>query len=179
MDVLNRRNLLVGTTALVSVGALTTSTSAAVPAGSDPFEYEVTRTEAEWRELLSDFDYAILREGHTEEPRSSKLWAEAREGTYACKGCDLLHYKSDTKVNLLKGWAFFKGSEPNSQLMSQDYVLEYGSGPVSDENSGGNFTIEVHCRRCGSHTGHILLVDGNLLLHCINGASLTFTDANA
>jgi Conserved domain frequently associated with peptide methionine sulfoxide reductase len=173
MDVFNRRGLLTGTTALAGLTVLGTSTSASVPAGRDPFDYEVTRTEAEWREMLGD-DYAILREGRTEEPRSSPLWAEARQGTYACRGCDLLHYRSETKVNLLKGWLFFKGSEPNAQLMSQDT----GVADVDDEDPNGDFKIEVHCRRCGSHTGHIVLVDG-LLLHCVNGASLSFTDTAA
>ena len=174
MNVLNRRNLLTGTTALAGLAALTTSTNASVPAGSDPFDYEVTHTEAEWREMLGD-DYAILRDGGTEQPMSSPYWAEAREGTYACKGCGLENYKSITKVNLLKGWVFFQGSVPNSQLMSQDF----GFSPMGDDDSSqAGFTIEVHCRRCGSHTGHVLYVEGNVL-HCINGASLTFTDAHA
>jgi peptide-methionine (R)-S-oxide reductase len=166
MSEITRRNLLAGTTVLASLPGL--GAQASVPAGRDPFEYEVTRTEAEWRAMLGD-DYAILRDGETEEPRSSPLWAEARQGAYACRGCDLLQYQSLTKVHLLKGWAFFQRSEPNAQLMSQDVPSVMSDSPV---NAG--ITIEVHCRRCGSHMGHILLVEENLL-HCINGASLAFT----
>ncbi len=165
MSELTRRNLLAGTTVLAGLTGL--GAQASVPAGRDAFEYEITRTDAEWRARLGD-GYGILREGGTEEPRSSPLWAEARQGEYACRGCDLLQYHSMTKVHLLKGWAFFKGSEPNAQLMSQDVPAVMSDPPVNVD-----FTIEVHCRRCGSHMGHILLVEDNLL-HCINGASLTF-----
>lgn len=168
MTDLSRRDLLSGTTAIAGLTVLASSPAAAdVPAGSDPFDYEVTRTDAEWRELLGDA-YPILREGRTEERYSSDIWAEARQGTYTCAGCDLVHYTSRSKIALTKGWLFFRGSEPNAQLMSQDR----GFMAMTDEDSI-NFSIEVHCRRCGSHTGHILLVEGSVL-HCINGASLKF-----
>lgn len=170
MTDINRRNLLTGTTALAGVAAFAVSAEAKVSAGRDPFNYEVTRTEAEWRAMLGE-DFAILREGTTEKPFSSPLWADARQGTYACRGCDLLQYNSSTKVPLLKGWVFFKGSEPNAQLMSQDQI----PAAMSETPSDAGFGIEVHCRRCGSHMGHILLVSGDLL-HCINGAALAFTE---
>ncbi len=170
MTDINRRNLLTGT-ALVGLTALAAPAQATVSAGRDQFDYEVTRSEAEWRAMLGE-DFAILREGKTEKPLSSPLWAEARQGTYACRGCDLSQYDSLTKVPLLKGWVFFKGSEPNAQLMSQDHI----PAVMSETPSDVDFGIEVHCRRCGSHMGHILLVQGSVL-HCINGASLAFTEA--
>jgi len=129
---------------------------------------EVTRTDAEWRALLGD-DYGILREGKTEVPKSSPHWTEARDGSYACKGCDLEQYQSNAKVNLPKGWVFFTAGVANAQLMSQD-----GRAEMSDNQDAFDIFIEAHCRRCGSHMGHILLVDSKVL-HCINGASLTFT----
>lgn len=172
MAEIDRRNLIFGTTALASLAAVGAPIQAAVPAGRDQFDYEVTRTESEWRAMLGE-DYAILRGGETELPRSSALWAEARQGTYSCRGCELPQYDSVTKVNLLKGWAFFSASLPNSQMMSQDTVEA-----TSETPSEFDVAIEVHCRRCGSHMGHILQVEG-LLLHCINGASLTFTETAA
>jgi peptide-methionine (R)-S-oxide reductase len=173
MSEINRRHLLTGTAAAATSFTVFGSTARAdVPAGRDPYDYEITRTEAEWRDQLGD-DYAILRGGATEQPRSSPLWAEARAGDYACRGCDLPQYKSTTKVNLLKGWVFFQGSEPNAQLMSQDDGSVMGDAPEAK-----TITIETHCRRCGSHMGHILLVEGNIL-HCINGASLKFTSTEA
>lgn len=172
MTEMSRRQLLSQTTMLAGAVAIGAPVQADVPAGRDAFDYEVTRSEAEWRALLGE-DFGILREGKTEVPRSSPLWAEAREGTYSCRGCELLQYKSSTKINLLTGWLFFSTSEPNAQLMSQD------SPPWSDEESPKSdfdAVIEVHCRRCGSHMGHILLIEGRVL-HCINGASLTFSEA--
>lgn len=170
MTEINRRHLMTGTAVLAGLNALGASAEASVPAGRDPFDYEIVRSDAEWRDMLGD-DFAILRDGKTELPRSSALWAEARQGTYACRGCDLLQYHSNTKINLLKGWAFFSSSEPNAQLMSQDTSPAMSDGPQREIFDA---TIEVHCRRCGSHMGHILLVEDRVL-HCINGASLSFT----
>ena len=167
---LNRRNLLIGTSALAGAAALGSQAQAEVPAGRDPFDYEITRTEAEWRAMLSEEEYVILRDGGTEFPHTSPLAEETGDGTYACKGCDLLHYESVAKVILDKGWVFFIGSVANSQLTSQDAFAEMGDG--------SEFAIETHCRRCGSHIGHILPVEGQAL-HCINGAALTFTPAAA
>lgn len=172
MTHLHRRALLTSSAVFAGLTALGTKGAAAVPAGRDAFDYEVTRTEAEWRARLGDA-FPILREGKTERQRSSPLWAEAREGDYLCKGCDLHQYRASLKVNLIKGWLFFTASEPNSQLMSQD-----GPAEMADITSAFDISIEVHCRRCGSHMGHILLVEGSVL-HCINGASLNFVEAAA
>lgn len=170
MPHIDRRNLLTGSAMLAGVAAFARPAAADVPAGRDHFDYEVTRTDEEWRAMLGD-DYPILRDGKTERQRSSPLWAEARQGRYDCKGCGLTQYSAFTKVNLLKGWVFFTASEPNAQLMSQD-----GPAEMSDTPGAFDVSIEVHCRRCGCHMGHILLVEGSVL-HCINGASLNFVEA--
>lgn len=170
MQTIHRRDLLQGTAILAGAVMLPKVGQADVVAGSDPFDYEVTRTDVEWRALLGD-DYPILREGKTEIPMSSDIWAESRKGRYDCRGCNLTQYSWNTKVNLPKGWLFFVASEPNAQLMSQD-----SRAAMSEEVSILNIEIEVHCRRCGSHMGHILLVDEQVL-HCINGASLDFVPA--
>jgi peptide-methionine (R)-S-oxide reductase len=172
MEKISRRKLLKGSTVMAGLGVLGTATNADVPAGRDPFDYEITRTEQEWRALLGD-DYAILREGKTEVPKSSPLWDEVRAGQYNCKGCDLPQYTSVTKVVVEKGWVFFTASEPHAQLMSQD-----GRAEMADDPGAFDIFIEVHCRRCGSHMGHILPVIGSAL-HCINGASLNFEETAA
>ncbi len=136
------------------------------------YAYEVRRTEAEWRSLLSPTDYKILREGHTEVQKSSPLWQETRDGTYACKGCDLKAYDSRWKTPRDKGWVFFYHSEPNAVMTDID-----GPNPAYGMNPRQNIALtEVHCRRCGSHFGHHLIV-GNDALHCVNGASLNFKTA--
>ena len=131
------------------------------------YEYEVNYTEAEWKALLTDAEFKILREGGTEERKSSPLWNEKRTGLYNCKGCNLGVYSSEYKVILNKGWAFFQHSEPDSVLTGIDTYTNYGATKKKT-------VIEAHCRRCGSHFGHVLYIKGQIL-HCINGTSLTFT----
>ena len=134
--------------------------------------YEVSFTEQEWRARLSEEEFRILREGGTEHKKSSPLWKEKRDGHYTCKGCDLGLYNSDYKVVLNKGWVFFKNCEPDSVLTGNDLVTEYG-GFIKKPKRTRTF-IETHCRRCGSHLGHMLYIKGQIL-HCINGTSLKFT----
>lgn len=136
----------------------------------DDFIYEITRSDADWRERLTEDEYRILRRGGTELPGSSPLWTETRPGDFCCKGCDLLIYRGAWREPVEKGWVFFRHSEKDTVLTGIDGpVAEYGMDTLSDIS-----LIEAHCRRCGSHLGHVLLVDRKVL-HCINGASLTFT----
>ena len=134
--------------------------------------YEVNYTESEWRARLSELEFHILREGGTEKKKSNPLWKEKRDGFYTCRGCDLGIYSSPYKVVLNKGWAFFKNCEPDSVLTGVDLVTEYGSSRKKPAKT--KTFIEAHCRRCGSHFGHILYVKGQIL-HCVNGTSLKFT----
>jgi len=147
------------------------SATAATSSASNGFTYEVTRTDDEWHSLLNDEEYRILRDFKTEKAHSHPYAVSTDNGSYACRGCDLEIYESSWKVILDKGWVFFKHAQPDSVLTSID------GGPNGEGvDSQGRFAmIEAHCRRCGSHLGHILLVDGDLL-HCINGTSLNFTE---
>ncbi|MEM7471908.1 MAG: peptide-methionine (R)-S-oxide reductase [Pseudomonadota bacterium] len=144
------------------------------PGENSTYVYEITRTEAEWLDMLSDEEFVIMREGYTEAPKSSPLWEESRPGSYQCKGCELKAFDGRWKTVLSKGWVFFLQSEPDAVLMNID-------GPTPDYGSmaaGQNAVTEVHCRRCGSHLGHLLIVEGKMR-HCINGASLTFAPGQA
>lgn len=143
------------------------------------FTYEVTRTEAEWRAQLTDAEYEVLRDRQTEPRHSSAYWNETAPGDYYCKGCGLHAYTYEWQVPLDKGWVFFVHSIPNAILMDIDTEVNY-SGMDTGEVDRANLrtAIEAHCRRCGSHLGHILQVDG-LLLHCINGTSLIFEPKTA
>jgi len=129
--------------------------------------YEVNYTEAEWKSLLSEEEFRIMRLSGTEYKKSSPLWNETRTGIYKCKGCDLPVYDSEYKVHLKKGWLFFQHSEPDSVLTGIDLYTNYG------RSKSKRTAIEAHCRRCGSHFGHVLYVKKQIL-HCINGAALTF-----
>lgn len=143
----------------------------------DGFVYEIQRSEDDWRARLAPAEYKILREGDTELPKTSPLWDEARDGIYCCKGCDLTLYDSGWKEPLDIGWAFFKQSRPDSILMGIDGSEPYGRMGMPDPNRPPAL-IEAHCRRCGSHLGHILTVKGKTL-HCINGAALIFVPGTA
>ena len=160
---LTRRNFM--TTTLAASGLL------ALPAWAAGFE--ITRTKAEWRKLLTPARYAVLRDHATEKPFSnslkgetSPLLKEARKGNYHCAGCDLPVYPSNTKYDSGTGWPSFYDALPDAVGFAEDNTL---------------FTrrTEVHCRRCGGHLGHVFN-DGPKPTgkrHCLNGLALTFAVA--
>ena len=171
-NLIKRRTFLkasaISAVALVPASGPSLATASSASGG---FTYEVTRTRAEWRALLSRSEFRILRRGGTENPNSSQYSRRMPRGTYKCKGCGLTLYESSWKVVLDIGWVFFKHSRPNAVLTSIDDNPSYDTSAMSQDAM-----IEAHCRRCGSHLGHIVNVRDQLL-HCINGASLRFAQA--
>lgn len=144
--------------------SLTALAAATAPAALIAQEFEVTRTEAEWRAMLTDLQYRVMREEATERSGTSPLDKNYADGTYSCRGCDLPLYPSATKYDSGTGWPSFFDSLPNAVGTKPDRKL---------------FSVrtEVHCRRCGSHLGHIF-DDGPQPTgkrHCLNGASLVFS----
>lgn len=179
MKPLFSRRALLGGTAAATLGVIgvrmdtagATDAQANLPraATQNNFTYEITRTDAEWRAHLSEEEYHILREGGTELPETSDLWDVFDNGTYSCRGCDLPLFASGWKRDVNLGWNFFRHSEPNAVLTGIDTpVAAYGQAM-----GGGETMIEVHCRRCGSHLGHLLRIRRDTL-HCINGKALIF-----
>lgn len=162
------RRAFLATTGIVAATVVAPrSAGAGAPAA---FSFEITRTDDEWRARLTADEFRILRRGGTELPGSSPLWTETRPGDYCCRGCDLLLYRGAWREPVEKGWVFFRHSEADAVLTGIDGpVAEYGMDTLSDIS-----LIEAHCRRCGSHLGHVLIVERKIL-HCINGTSLTFS----
>jgi peptide-methionine (R)-S-oxide reductase len=126
-------------------------------------ELEVTKTDAEWRSILTPAQYDVLRQEATEPPGSSPLLNEHREGIFVCAGCELPLFKSEAKYDSGTGWPSFWSP------------IEGAVGTRSDKKLWIERT-EVHCRRCGGHLGHVFK-DGpppTGLRYCMNGVALKF-----
>jgi peptide-methionine (R)-S-oxide reductase len=160
----NRRNVtLAGAAGLVAavVSALARSASdKALAAGAN---FEITRTDEEWRKLLSPAAYNVLRQHGTERAGTSALDKQYGAGTYACAGCDLPLFSSQTKFNSGTGWPSFYAPLENAVATTTD-------------RSWGMQRVEVHCRRCGGHLGHVF-DDGPQPTgkrYCMNGVAMKF-----
>jgi len=166
---MNRRNFLYGsTTAFVAVAGAGVLLSMGSSDQALAETFEVSKTEAEWRALLDDRQFAVLRREDTEYPGSSPLLHEKRKGNFRCAGCDLPLYSSETKFESGTGWPSFWDALPNAVGLKVDDSLFMAR-------------TEVHCRRCGGHLGHVF-DDGpppTGKRHCINGVALNFRPAAA
>ena len=134
------------------------------PAFAAAQKFEVTHSDAQWRQLLTPAQYNILREQGTEPPFTSPLLNEHRKGVFNCAGCALPLYSSATKFDSGTGWPSFW--QPLANAVQ-----------TSDDSSMGMDRTEVHCRRCGGHLGHVF-PDGpppTGLRYCMDGLALTFT----
>lgn len=158
----NRRNTLLGLGALTGLLAGLRSLFESAPAQAAR-AYEVTRTEAEWRKLLTSEQFYVLRKAGTETPFSSPLDKEKRAGVFQCAGCALPLFSSSTKFNSGTGWPSF--------WQSLDKAVDEHA-----DTTFGMKRVEVLCRRCGGHLGHVF-EDGPKptgLRYCMNGVALNF-----
>ena len=158
----DRRTFLSTSVLAIGVAALGPASVAASEG-----DFEIMKSEAEWRRILTPSQFQVLRKEKTERAFSSPLDREKRAGTYHCAGCDLPVYSSEHKYESGTGWPSFWRPLTDSSI-----------GTRADFRFFMRRT-EVHCARCGGHLGHVFN-DGPKPTgkrYCMNGVALTFRPA--
>jgi methionine-S-sulfoxide reductase/methionine-R-sulfoxide reductase len=148
-----------GEAASASGGATTSAPDA--PA-ADPEKIDWSKVD--WKKRLSPEQFAILRHADTERAFTGEYWDFFEKGAYKCRGCGLPLFESDAKFDAHCGWPSF------DRAINDQAVVEV------EDNSHGMRRIEVRCRRCGGHLGHVF-DDGPTdtgLRYCMNSASIKF-----
>lgn len=167
-DHMMSRRLFLSGTAIASALAATGLLSRIGKADAADGQFEIVKSEAEWKKLLTPEQYYVLREEGTERAGTSPLNKEKREGTYHCAGCNLALFSSETKYESGTGWPSFYAPLDNAVGTSED-------------RSFFMTRTEVHCRRCGGHLGHVF-DDGpppTGKRYCMNGVAMTFEASGA
>ena len=162
------RRLFLSGTAIASALAATGLLSRIGKADAADGQFEIVKSEAEWKKLLTPEQYYVLREEGTERAGTSPLNKEKREGTYHCAGCNLALFSSETKYESGTGWPSFYAPLDNAVGTSED-------------RSFFMTRTEVHCRRCGGPLGHVF-DDGpppTGKRYCMNGVAMTFEASGA
>ncbi|MBM4184338.1 MAG: peptide-methionine (R)-S-oxide reductase MsrB [Gemmatimonadetes bacterium] len=123
---------------------------------------QAQKSDKEWKEMLDEHEYHVLREKGTERPFTGKYHAEKSKGVYKCRGCGAPLFSSDTKFDSGTGWPSFSDVMANENIRTQV------------DHSHFMTRVEVLCAKCGGHLGHVF-PDGPTqtgLRYCINSCSL-------
>ena len=130
--------------------------------GNPEPDHRVTRTDAEWRRLLTPEQYHVTRERGTERAFSSEMCGLFTPGRYACVCCDTVLFDASEKFESGTGW-------PSFTLPVRENAIAY-----RQDDSYGMRRIETVCNTCDAHLGHVF-PDGpgpSGLRYCMNSVSL-------
>lgn len=122
----------------------------------------VAMSEEQWREKLGSWRFQILRQAGTERAFTGEYWRTETPGTYLCAGCETPLFRSEQKFHSGCGWPSFFDELPGE-------VVE-----TREDRSHGMVRVEILCRACGGHLGHVF-PDGpppTGMRYCVNSASL-------
>ncbi len=129
---------------------------------------KITKSEAEWRQQLDPEQFAVLRQAATERPFTGKYVNSKAAGVYACAACGQDLFSSATKYNSFCGWPSFWD------------VIDEAKVDTRLDLSHGMRRVEVTCKRCDSHLGHVF-DDGPRektgLRYCINSVALDLQES--
>jgi len=132
-------------------------------------KFDIAKSDAEWRNTLTESQFYILREKGTERPYTGKFLMHKENGKYTCAACGNELFESDAKFDSHCGWPSF------------DKEIEGGKVITKVDKSAGTTRTEIMCGKCGGHLGHVFN-DGPKPTgqrYCMNGVSLEFKPEDA